>query len=248
MAIPPRLIFCAGAGRDFALAAVECGWLYGARLPDVTHGLEVHFADQDWKRPDRTAYMNSLAKHRPAMATVLDWEIEEQLGEVLSWAEEAAQHVTESVLLIPKVVGGVEKLPRQIGGKRVVLAYSVPTSYGGSPLPLWEHWGWPVHLLGGSPQEQMRVWSELQGRCGVVSVDGNMSGQQARKGRTWRRQRGRKGFWVQASDLGMDDERPALWCFRQSLLEIQRTWHDLTTKAEARELATVATQTENANA
>lgn len=169
--------------------------------------------------------MNALAQHRPAMATVLDWEHPEQLSEVLSWAEEASQHVTESVVLIPKVPGMVPQLPREINGKRVVLAYSVPTSYGASPLMLWEFAGWPVHLLGGSPHRQREVWDYLHGIADVVSLDGNMTHQQAHKCRTWVRQRQAKGHWVQLRDLGdARTEGANLECFRCSLLEIARLW------------------------
>lgn len=220
----PSLIYCADGAPKLARAAVEAGWLYGARLPATVYA-PVHFADQDWRSPDRAAYLAALAVHRPACATVLDWEREEQLPEVLSWAEEAARYVRESVLIVPKVVGGIPLLPREIGGKRVVLAYSVPTSYGGCPLPLWEFAGWPVHLLGGSPQQQMRVWSLLSPICEVVSVDGNMSGQQARRGRTWTSKPGPKGHWQQLSDLGDDrTEEVDLECFRRSLVAIREAW------------------------
>jgi hypothetical protein len=57
----------------------------------------------------------------------------------------------------------------------VVLGYSVPTRYGGTPLPLWTFAGWPVHLLGGSPHRQMEYWRYLTPIAEVVSVDGNMA-------------------------------------------------------------------------
>lgn len=227
MATPPTLIFCADGNPAFARAAAQAGWRYGARLPATVYE-EVYFADQDWRTPNKSAYIQALAHHRPSLATVLDWEREEQLPEVLAWAEEVAQHVREAVILIPKVVGGIASLPRQINGKRVILGYSVPTSYGGSPVPLWEHAGWPVHLLGGSPQEQLRLWCQLSPIADVVSVDGNMAGQQARRGRTWRAQRGRKGHWWQLKDLGDDrTEGVPLECFRRSLVEIAERWKTL---------------------
>lgn len=183
------------------------------------------FADQDWKKPDREAYMRGLARYRPLMATVLDWEREEQLPEVLNWAEQAAQWVQESVVIVPKVPGELSLVPRQVGGKRVVLGHSIPTTYGGSPLGLWELAGWPIHLLGGSPQRQMEVYRYLRGVCEVVSADGNMAAQQSRRGRTWRRQTGPKGHWFQLSDLGDDREQGAhLECFRRSLVEIRAAW------------------------
>lgn len=116
--------------------------------------------------------MTALAEHRPTMATVLDWEQPEQLGEVLSWAEEAAQFV-ERVLIVPKVLGGIDRLPRRINGKDVVLAFSVPTKYGGTSVPTWEFAGWPVHLLGGSPDAQMHHFRHLGAIADVISADGN---------------------------------------------------------------------------
>lgn len=167
----PVLVYCAGGNRRFADIAVTAGYKYGAQLPATVYQ-PVYMADQDWKRPNRGAYMTALARHRPTIATVLDYEREEQLPAVLSWAEEAAQYV-ERVLIVPKVIGGVGRIPRRIGGRDVVLAYSVPTRFGGSQVPLWELAGWPVHLLGGSPNSQMKVYLTLRGIADVVSADGN---------------------------------------------------------------------------
>lgn len=169
MATAPTLIYCGGGNERFARIAVDAGFEYGARLPDTVY-LPLHFADQDWKTPDRVAYMAALEKHKPHMATVLDWEREDQRDEVLDWAEEAAQHV-EIVIIIPKVPGTIERLPRQVGGASVRLGYSVPTRYGGTFVPAWEFQGWPVHLLGGSPHGQMRLAHYLDMR----STDGNMA-------------------------------------------------------------------------
>ncbi len=162
-----ELIYCAGYNRHFAQIAIDRGFWYGAQLPStVYHAL--HMADQDWKKPNRAAYMAALAKHRPQIATVLDLERDDQLGDVLSWAEEAAQYVGV-VMIIPKVFGIVPRIPRRIGGADVRLGYSVPTKFGGTELPVWEFAGWPVHLLGGSPQAQMQLTHYMD----VVSADGN---------------------------------------------------------------------------
>jgi hypothetical protein len=224
----PALIHCAHGGPAFARAAVAAGWLYGARLPATVYA-PVWLADQNWRKPDRARYMAALARHRPACATVIDWETPGQLGEVLSWAEEAASHVTDAVLVVPKVVGGIPDLPALVGGRRVVLAYSVPSSYGACPLPLWEFRGRPVHLLGGSPQEQMRLWGYFtcQG-CDVVSADGNVTGMQARRGRFWSAVPGPKGHWRQLSEAG-DFRREGLAqeCFRRSLDAVRERWDAL---------------------
>ena len=124
--------------------------------------------------------MQALRHHRPAMATVLDLEQKEQLPEVLSWAEEAAQYI-EMVVIIPKVFGIIPSIPEQIGGAQVILGYSVPTRYGGTEVPLWEFSGWPVHLLGGSPKKQKILAKYLH----VVSVDGNYANLKATKFCMW---------------------------------------------------------------
>lgn len=186
MAARPELIYCANGNERFARIAIEAGFTYGAQLPGTVY-FRPEFADQDWKQPNREAYMAVLQKHKPRMATVLDWEHDEQLPEVLAWAEEVAALVTESVLIIPKVLGGVARLPRIIGGRQVRLGYSVPTRHGGTQVPAWEFLGWPVHLLGGSPHAQMSLagisldsrppmmgFAKGVPRLNVQSVDGNM--------------------------------------------------------------------------
>lgn len=224
----PALIYCADGNPAFARVAVESGWLYGARLPATVYQ-RVYFADQDWRRPDRGKYMAALAEHRPDVATVLDWERAEQEGEVMAWAEEASRHV-RAVVVIPKVPGTVPLIPERVGGAEVVLGYSVPTSYGGSPVPLWEFGRRPVHLLGGSPQRQI----ELAAYLNVVSADGNMAHQQAHRCRFWSPTRAYKGRWVQLRDAG--DERAEganLEAFRRSCVAIRAAWQRRTPSQDA---------------
>ena len=200
--------------------AVECGFLYGARLPSTVYE-KVYFADQDWKEPNREKYMAALSEHQPEMATVLDWEREEQFSDVLSWAAEAAAYVRR-VVIIPKVPGLLDAIPDSVNGAEVVLGYSVPTKYGASPVPVWEFGRRPVHLLGGSPHRQM----ELADYLNVVSCDGNMSHQQAHRCRFWSRRRGPKGHWVQLGDTGdMRDVGANLEAFRRSCVAILEAWN-----------------------
>ena len=173
MAVPsPELIYCAGGNRQFARIAVNAGFRYGAQLPDTVYTdiAPLWFADQDWRKPNREAYMVRLAEYRPVQATVLDLEDADQLSEVLDWAEQAAQYI-ERVVIIPKVFGIVPRIPEHIGASDVVLGYSVPTRYAGTQVPVWEFAGRPVHLLGGGPQAQMRLAHYMN----VVSADGNMT-------------------------------------------------------------------------
>lgn len=162
-----NLITCTGDNYHFTKIAVAAGYKIGAQLP-LTVYARLFFGDQNWKKPRRAPYMHALAMYRPEMATVLDLESPTQDNEVMSWAEQASQF-TENVIIIPKYNGAVAKLPRSIKGKRVVLGYSVPTLYGGTTVPVEEFLGWPVHLLGGSPHQQLPLCRKLD----VISLDCN---------------------------------------------------------------------------
>jgi len=207
------LIYCADGNRRLAQIAIDAGYKYGARLPGTIYH-PIYFADQDWKKPDRNAYMSALATHRPYMATVLDLEDTGQLDEVLSWAEDAARYV-EVVLIIPKVQGIISKLPRDVGGAEIRLAYSVPTKYGGTELPLWDFYDWPVHLLGGSPNNQMEVARYLD----TTSIDGNYHNLKATKFcEYWD-----DGRWLSITPKQDDAIYEA---FRRSCVNIWEAWHE----------------------
>lgn len=223
----PILIYCADKNRAFVEVAQAHGFMLGAQLPCTVYADSLYFADQNWKRPDRGAYMAALEVYRPTMATVLDLERPDQLPDVLSWAEEAAQWA-KHVQIIPKVHGIIKRLPRSIGGATVVLGYSVPTKHGGTPVWPGEFAGWPVHLLGGSPQAQMRHYARLRGIADVISVDGNMANKMAT---TW------CAYWTAAQskhpkdrywdriEAGHEGQAP-LEAFRRSCENIMKAWRE----------------------
>jgi hypothetical protein len=218
----PDLIFCAGKNPTFAEIAISAGFRYGAQLPCTTYG-PVYFADQNWKNPNRDAYMTALSKHRPTMASVMDWEQPEQLEDVLSWAKSAALFV-DVVMIIPKVSGKISSLPRRIEGKEIRLGYSVPTGHGGTMLHVAEFTDWPVHLLGGSPGAQMKLARYMD----VKSADGNMAMKMANRGLFWKP--GKHMFsnaWVSLKET--DGQR---WngdgnyeAFRRSCVNIMAAWN-----------------------
>ena len=218
-----ELIYCGANNESYARIAIEAGFLYGAQLPGGVP-FPIWFADQNWKKPDRAKYMAALAEHRPHMASVLDLERADQLDEVLSWAEEAAQWVNV-VMIIPKAFGIIPFLPRRIGGADVRLGYSIPTKHGGTQVPVWEFDGWPVHLLGGSPHTQMRTKNYFN----VASADGNMMLKMANKGMFWSAKplRRPRPDWVSLKDY--EGER---WqgnnahheAFRRSCENIMAAW------------------------
>lgn len=161
------LIYCAAGNLRFMQIAVDAGWLPGGRLPGTMYHAP-YFADQDYKNPNRARYVAEIAKHKPSVATVIDWQTGVDRAEVMGWAEDIAPYV-ETVIVIPKIKGTVDLVPCAVGGKPVRLGYSVPTSYGGTPLAYQEFGRRPVHLLGGNPFKQVRLSHLLN----VVSADTN---------------------------------------------------------------------------
>lgn len=228
----PELIYCGGGNRRLYEIATMAGFHYGAQLPSTIYG-PLWFADQDWRRPNRAGYMAALAVHRPVMATVLDWERQDQLLEVLDWATEAAQYV-ERVLIVPKVQGSISRLPRRIGGRDIVLAYSVPTRYGGTALPIWDFAGWSVHLLGGSPQAQMSTWQHMANVADVVTADGNYASKMALRycqfwvpGTATRYANNRYWPTVLEADGKRQEADAPYEAFRRSCQNIMAAWKEL---------------------
>lgn len=180
--------------------------------------------------------MTALKEHKPALATVLDLEHIEQLEQVLDWAHEAAQHVSESVIIIPKVRGIIRKLPREICDKQVRLGYSVPTRFAGTTVPLTEFIGWPVHLLGGSPTAQMKLAGvgESSARLfdapalDVQSADGNYAQAMALRHGNWyaptRPAWSSNGEWPRMDDRYSINEDMPYAAFRLSCINIQAAW------------------------
>lgn len=162
-----ELIYCAGGNPRFAEIAVSNGMLYGAQLPCTTYQ-KVYFADQNWKKPNLEKYLNAIIMHKPSMATVLDYDYNVTLDDVLMWAEEISPYV-DKIVIIPKVPGTISHIPTSINGKPVRIGYSVPTKYGATDVPIWEFGEREIHLLGGSPVNQLKISRYLN----VKSADGN---------------------------------------------------------------------------
>lgn len=216
----PILIYCAAGNKARSEIAQNYGFLHGAQLPGTVY-FPLYFADQDFKKPNKSAYISALKTHRPTMASVIDWEAQEQINEVLEWAEEAAAYV-ETVMIIPKVHGGIPTLPRMIGGKPVRLGFSVPTKFGGTEVSVSEFAAWPVHLLGGSPAAQMKYSYYLS----AVSADGNMANKMANRGLFWRM--GKTKFSNCWESISINGERfngnGPLEAFRRSCENIAKFW------------------------
>ena len=132
------------------------------------------FIDNEYKNYDHEFHMKVLEFHRPKYATVRDIMTEAQceaagiayypFEQVMEFAAEAAQYA-ENVIVIPKY-DCFDRIPDEY-----VLGYSVPSSYGGTPVPAEKFRGRRVHLLGGSWKRQLEYLHFLGDD--VVSLDTN---------------------------------------------------------------------------
>jgi len=151
--------------------ANEYGWLPGARytnLRDVkTFNFRgVGFLDIDWKNYNFKKHVESARIVRPHITIARDVECIDSLKEILNEAE-ALSRFSDFVAIVPKDPKLNGKLSELIP-KRYLLAYSVPTKYGGTEVSL-ESFDRPVHLLGGRPEIQRKIAESLQ----VYSLDCN---------------------------------------------------------------------------
>ena len=168
----PELIYCANGNARYAEIAIKAGYTYGAQLPGTVYH-DIEFADQNWKRPNLDSYVTAIKQYKPRIATVKDLECANWIDETLAWAESVAPYV-DTIIIIPKAFGVIGKLPNRIGGRNIVMGYSVPTRHGATSVPAWEFSGRDVHLLGGSPHKQIQLFRSLSAYCSIVSIDGNM--------------------------------------------------------------------------
>jgi hypothetical protein len=222
----PELFYCAHGNRRFAQIAIDSGFSYGAQMPNTVY-FPPEFTDQNWKTPNRTGYMAALAKYRPRLATVLDWERPDQLTEVLDWASEASQWTSEAVIIIPKVVGGTKRLPKTINGKSIRLGYSAATTFSGTPCTLSEFEGFPVHCLGGSPAAQM--WVANRSNC--LSADGNYIQTMARRRCQFYSPGlfGQRSNWPSLGEIGLGWVTDAPYiAFKLTCIAIQMAWSGAT--------------------
>ena len=136
--------------------------------------LSVDFLDNEFTDYNHEKHVEAVKLFTPQYATVRDLMTKKQCKEagneyysfeqIMEWAEEVDEHA-ENVIVIPKY-DCIEDIP-----EKFMLGYSIPSSYGGTPLPLEAFKGRRVHLLGGNWKRQLGALGVLEED--VVSLDNN---------------------------------------------------------------------------
>ena len=164
--------------------ATKSGWSYGIQSGSkpCSHAdcgkkpyHKIIFIDNDWYNYDHHIHLESVKTHRPKYCTVLDiltdlqarkakMKTHASFEQIIDWAYELSEYA-ENVIVIPKY-DCLDKIP-----DKFMLGYSVPSSHGGTPLPIEMFKGRRVHLLGGSWKKQLEYLMVLGDDC--VSIDNN---------------------------------------------------------------------------
>ena len=182
-------------GVDCCMAAAS-GWLYGFRSSDdlCLYGRKSGgrhypvFIDNLYENYDHRLHLRTVKKYRPKYCTVRDVMTPTQCKEagikyyspsqILEWGYQLKEYA-QNVMIIPKD----ERYLKGIHPADFMIGYSVPSSYGGTPIPIKEFGDWRIHLLGGSVNKQIALWSEMPEN--VVSLDNNSLHLASTKGQFW---------------------------------------------------------------
>ena len=136
--------------------------------------VKIDFIDNEFTDYNHEKHLQAVELFQPKYATVRDLMTKKQCQEagteyytfeqIMEWAEQVSEHA-QNVIIIPKY-DCIDKIP-----DKYMLGYSVPSSYGGTPLPLEAFKGRNVHLLGGNWKRQLTALSVLGED--IVSLDNN---------------------------------------------------------------------------
>jgi hypothetical protein len=185
-----EFIGCRGGDPDAPRLLASEGWRYGARSNYTIYAWP-YFIDIKWQDYDWAKHIALIAKWRPVMAMVADYERPEQKALMLSQVSEISA-LEVRPMVCPKFPGASLDIP-----DGVVVAVSVPTDYAGFLPDPAEIKGRDIHFLGGHP-DQFRILKHDYGRSNLISVDCSAIFQKAQfgafwsaKGNTWRYIKGR---------------------------------------------------------
>jgi hypothetical protein len=224
------LIYAAGGNAKLTQIAYEEGWQLGVRSDKWHYPYPLTFVDIDYKSKDPMRFERHIArvaKERPKFATVPDLSNKEvnelDIRRAVAQANRLKDYC-EIVLVVPKLSGQIEMLPQELA-----IGYSVPTSYGGAQYPIWELAGRRVHLLGGNPHEQIKLYRYIHSIGQVLSCDGNLAQKIAVERCKFWRQGGRNGGqWIDWPAVGKDQY---YFVFRESCRNIRQAWLKETAQA-----------------
>lgn len=192
--------------RNYLDIAVNNGILCGANTHAANRLSEypLLFLDFAYKKPDIEKHMKICKRIHPKYVCVPDIMTESDIDTSLDYAIELEQYV-DRVIIIPKIAC-VDRIE-----KKWMIGFSVPTKYGGAEgFGVWDIIDYDVHLLGGSPPQQLKYKNYLPK---IKSFDGNSYIKIARLSKQYW-----DGRWIS------DDSMTTLELIDKSVSNIKHAW------------------------
>lgn len=162
---------------EFATTAADIGYRLGTRCDDLktnrveeilTDGYSIDFVDNNFKQRDDEQLLRAVEVVDAELVVLPDVTDTAMIEDVLSLGERIESNGRTPVV-VPKKKCVIPSFPSDW-----VFAYSVPTDYGKTEVPITEFKGKKVHLLGGSPKIQVQYANKLEtSGAEIISVDGN---------------------------------------------------------------------------
>lgn len=212
------IIYCAGGNRKLAQIAKDEGFLYGARSDDIR---DVHcdgLIDVNWKSYDWKKHLSAIEIHRPKFAVVPDVQRTDCIEMAISQGWEIFEMGTIPII-VPKLFGVTKYIPAEF-----VIGVSVPSRYSGHLPLIWEIRKRNVHLLGGSPVWQRKLWFEFTAYgVNINSIDINCHNLASNFGSYWD---GEKWNDSERETIGKYD------AFKKSCQGIKRMWENIARSTE----------------
>lgn len=158
------VILCQGSSKSAVESVVhKTSFLYGTRHTEVPV-IQPFMVDIKWDTYDWQDYLDKIKHYKPVLALAPDFTDLTQLNTLLVQIQELQNLCIPKIAVCPKFDGAINLIPDDC-----IVAISVPTKYAGF-LPNSEEIGnRKVHLLGGSPQQQLKLIEQYN----VVSTDLN---------------------------------------------------------------------------
>jgi len=176
----------------------------------------------DFKNPDSDSHGQMVLDLNPKYATVLDVTAAGQLGSALKQADVFHEYGI-SPIIIPKI-DCISDIPKDF-----ILGFSIPTPYGGTQLSPEQFANRKVHLLGGTPKQQLQYYIRMQKmECTITSTDGNAASKAAAYGTIWQDRFGHewtykyKGVRGSVYYQALEESLRNIWDFWQAVLADSR--------------------------
>lgn len=154
------------------------------------------FIDNKFLGYNHNQHMKCVMNYRPKVATLRDYFNREQctkLGIEYYSLDQLKEHAREFLdtgitpIIIPKFNEGLDEVNDISNISEYIVGYSLAGKFGKAkrlPLSSYIDRGWKIHLLGGSPEVQMSMYSKYPDN--IVSMDSSMISHEIRFNRVWK--------------------------------------------------------------